>query len=178
MGLGFSGQPGFGVGHGRPLMITSGSGLGSRLGLGAGFLSGWRRLGFGFARQLGSAGSGFLPRISAVVAAATSRAGMTSPSSAGAGSLTGSAGPASWPARLFGCGTLRSRTVGLGTGFRSGPRPERSTSSCSFFACFCRSRARRSSASSLSALALGGDARGPRASGSTRPVGNWSGTAG
>ena len=98
--------------------------------------------------------AGFLPRISSVVAAPTSFAGITSPSSAGAGA--GAAGIfdsgkvvlRKRPPVTAGlaCGTLKSRTVGSGTGCPSAPRPERATSSCNFFACFSRSRARRSRA--------------------------------
>src|SRR6266568_5830194 len=57
------------------------------------------------------AGPAVLPKMTPVVAAATSRAGITSPSSGGAGSLAGS-GAAGFLGRvdLF-SGTLRSRTV-------------------------------------------------------------------
>ena len=96
--------------------------------------------------------STFLPSTSAVVAAATSRAGITSPSSAGSGSFTGSAGFFERPGLL--CDMLRSRTVGSGTGCKSAPRPERSTSSWSFLACFCKSRERRSSACSWGVLSV------------------------
>src|SRR5580765_2024543 len=59
-----------------------------------------------------SAGSLFLPRISLVVAAAISRAEITSPSSGGSGALAGSLGVGFRPFPVLGCGTLRSRTVG------------------------------------------------------------------
>src|SRR5208282_6453897 len=92
MGLGFLGL-GFGDAAGRPLICTSGSGLGSG---GLPSASAFSTSGASALAPAGldaaglSADAAFLPKISAVVAAATSWAGMTSPSSAGAGSVTGS----------------------------------------------------------------------------------------
>ena len=110
-----------------------------------------------------------LPR-SCVAAAAISLAGITSPSMPGGGSFSGSV------RLLLGrtlernsglvCGRLRSRTVGSGTGRRSGPRPALANCSCSFLDCRSSSRARRSRAfswadKSFSALA-GSPSQDPR----------------
>ena len=160
MGLGFRGcfgLEGAAGSAGRPEMCTSGFGLGLRR-----LLSG-----VGFS-ALASAGLSAASRLLAQNVrrggrGQTSRAGMTSPSSAGAGSFAGSGWAGFLPrAPLLGCGTLRSRTVGAGTGCMSAPRPERPTSSCSFRACFCRSRARRSRASSSGAASPWAAARRPQ----------------
>jgi len=104
-------------------------------------------------------GSALRPNTSAVVAAAISLAGITSPSSAGAGSL-GDSGPAGFfPRPVFAWGTLKSRTVGSGTGFKSAPKPERATCSSSSTFCFCNSRARRSRFCSSADAGLSGRKR-------------------
>ena len=145
-GLGFFGA-GFGFEGGTgemPEIFGSGSGLAS-----AGFASDAAAAVVSVLPSPDfSPGSAFLPSTSAVVAAISSRAGMTSPSSAGSGSLTGCVGVGFLPRPGLDSETLRSRTVGSGTGCKSAPSAAWSTSSCNFFACFCSSFARRCSACS------------------------------
>src|SRR5688572_28378571 len=112
MGFGFLGAGFVYAGTaGKPLMVISGSGFGSA-GLSAlSAFSGAAEAAFASA-VFGSGlpfESGFWPRTSAVVAAIISRAGMTSPSSAGAGSRAGSG---FLPRPALAWGTLKSRTVG------------------------------------------------------------------
>src|SRR5438034_1030440 len=94
MGLGFLGRA-LGLAGTIPVMLIGASGLASSV-LSA--LSLWSISAASLASvALASAGfplgSNFLPRISAAVAAATSRAGIISTSSGGAGSFTGSGWP-------------------------------------------------------------------------------------
>jgi hypothetical protein len=116
----------------------------------------------------------FLPRISSVVATAISVAGITSPSSGGSGAA-GIFGSGKVVLRTRApvvgraCGTLKSRTVGSGTGSPSAPRPERETSSCNFFAWFSRSRARRSRACSSGGVPSTGASRRPQMARSQLP---------
>src|SRR5690348_4694899 len=113
-GVGF----GFGAGFGTEVsvIVTTGSGVGS-VGLSADFssallpVSALSVFSADFSSGLVSAD---FPKTSAVVAAASSRAGITMPSSAGAGSFTGSGGADFFPLG-FAWGTLKSRTVGSGT---------------------------------------------------------------
>src|SRR5437868_14420774 len=110
MGLGRLGK-GLGLdgAAGKPVMLISGSGLAS------GVVS--SEVGLSAGSALGSAGlpsfcfallSDFLPRMSVVVAAATSCAGITSPSLGAAGSFEGSVAGLLFRAPLF-CGMLWSR---------------------------------------------------------------------
>ena len=156
IGLGLRGA-GFGLGGTR----TTASGAPFASGEGSAAPTVSAGTGGGASGPLASGGLGgdsaALPGISPVVAAATSRAGMTTPSSAGAGSF-GRSGAGFFP-RLsdLPCGTLKSRTVGSGTGSPSAPKPlgsapfaaapalpDFSNCSCNWRACFSKSRARRS----------------------------------
>ena len=131
MGLGFLGCLGFGRAAGRPLMLISGSGLASGLGLSVGFLSGVElrpglggfgvgRLGF-LAENVRGGGRGDF-------------AGGDDLALVGRRRLFGrfGLGRLSWRARFCWAAARSGRARwARARACRSGPRPERSTSSCS-----------------------------------------------